>query len=191
MKWSAKHDTLFGREILSCELWKYRPGTRERGNYVDEICEILNNIKEPQFCVSQKSVRDHFQFTNWTHSSIVEPSAVIQYSSCLLYGVGILEKLVKGEQIVNVSCKQVVPPTVNHFHHVVCWKAQESALQNGKPNLHICRDMQVPKLPLNHCKLLSRQVAASAQQVHKCPPCKKETQPCIRGLFSRQNHDLS
>ena len=26
---------------------------------MDEICEILNNIKEPQFCVSQKSLRDH------------------------------------------------------------------------------------------------------------------------------------
>ena len=47
--------------------------------------------------------------------------------------------------------------------------------------------MQVSKLPLNHCKELSRQVAASAQQVHKCPPCKNETQPCIRLLFSRLN----
>ena len=26
---------------------------------LDEICEILNNIKERQFCVSQKSLRDH------------------------------------------------------------------------------------------------------------------------------------
>ena len=34
--------------------------------------------------------------------------------------------------------------------------------------------MQVPKLPLNDWKKLSRQVAASAQQVHKCPPCKNE-----------------
>ena len=28
-------------------------------NVLDEICEILNNIKEAQFCVSQKSLRDH------------------------------------------------------------------------------------------------------------------------------------
>ena len=59
-EWSARHDTVFGREILGCERWKYRPhGTREGGNFLDEICEILNNIKEPQFCVSQKSLRDH------------------------------------------------------------------------------------------------------------------------------------
>lgn len=42
--------------------------------------------------------------------------------------------------------------------------------------------MQVPNLPLNHCH-----VAASAQQVHKCPPPKNETRPCIRLQFSRQN----
>ena len=51
MKWSVKHDTIFGRELLSWELWKYRSGTRERGNGLDEICKILNNIKEPQFCI--------------------------------------------------------------------------------------------------------------------------------------------
>ena len=54
----TKHDTIFGRELLSWELWKYRSGTRERGNCFEEICKILNNIKEPQFCVSQKSLRD-------------------------------------------------------------------------------------------------------------------------------------
>ena len=61
MKWSAKHDTLFGREILSCELWKHRSGTRVRGNCLDEICEILSNIKELQFCVSEKSLREHLK----------------------------------------------------------------------------------------------------------------------------------
>lgn len=61
MKWSLKHDTIFGRELLSWELWKYRSGTRERGNCFDEICKILNNIKEPQFCVSQKSLRDRLK----------------------------------------------------------------------------------------------------------------------------------
>ena len=32
-----------------------------------------------------------------------------------------LEKLLKGEQIVIVSWKQMVPPIVNHFHHVLCY----------------------------------------------------------------------
>ena len=47
--------------------------------------------------------------------------------------------------------------------------------------------MQVPKQQLNHCKLLSRQVAVAVQQVYKCPPCRKETRPCIRRLNSRLN----
>ena len=58
MKWSVKHDTIFGRDFLSWELWKYRSGTRERENCLDEIYKTLNNIKEPQFCVSQKGLRD-------------------------------------------------------------------------------------------------------------------------------------
>ena len=61
MKWSVKHDTVFGRELLSCELWKYRAGTRERGNCLEEICKILSSIKEPQFSVSQKSLRNRLK----------------------------------------------------------------------------------------------------------------------------------
>ena len=30
---------------------------RERGNYLDEICEVLNKLKEPQFCVSHLSLK--------------------------------------------------------------------------------------------------------------------------------------
>lgn len=47
--------------------------------------------------------------------------------------------------------------------------------------------MQVPKQQLNHCKLLSRQVAVAVQQVYKCSPCRNETQPRIRRLVSRLN----
>ena len=56
MKWSVKHDTVFGRELHSWELWKYRAGTRERGNCLEEICKILNSIKGPQ-----KSLRDRLK----------------------------------------------------------------------------------------------------------------------------------
>ena len=52
---------MFGRELLSWELWKCRSGTRERGNCFEEIRKILNNIKEPQFCVSYKSLRDRLK----------------------------------------------------------------------------------------------------------------------------------
>ena len=61
MKWSLKHDTIFGRELLSWELWKYRSDTREQRNCFEEKSKILNNIKEPQFCVSQKSLRDRLK----------------------------------------------------------------------------------------------------------------------------------
>ena len=61
MKWSLKHDTIFGRELLSWELWKFRSGTSERGNCLEEICKILNNIKDTQFCVSPKGLRDRLK----------------------------------------------------------------------------------------------------------------------------------
>ena len=32
-----------------------------RGNCLEEICEILNNIKDPQFCVLPKDLRDHLK----------------------------------------------------------------------------------------------------------------------------------
>ncbi|PFX26289.1 hypothetical protein AWC38_SpisGene9077 [Stylophora pistillata] len=62
MKWSLKHNTIIGRELLSWELWKYRSGTRERGNCLEEICKILNNIKDTQFCASPKGLRDCLKF---------------------------------------------------------------------------------------------------------------------------------
>ena len=61
MKWTVKHDSLLGCEIHSWELWKFRAGTRERGNCLEEICKILNNIKEPKFFVSPKSLRDRLK----------------------------------------------------------------------------------------------------------------------------------
>ena len=61
MKWSLTHEILFGREVLSWELWKYRTGSRERGNCLEEIAKILKNIKDPHFCVSVKSLRDHLK----------------------------------------------------------------------------------------------------------------------------------
>ena len=61
MKWTLKHDTLFGREVLSWELWKCCSGTRERGNCSEEIFKILNNIKDTQFCVSLENPRKGLQ----------------------------------------------------------------------------------------------------------------------------------
>lgn len=61
MKWTPQHDVLLGREMLSFELWKHKSGTREKGNCLDLIVEILNKLKEPKFNVSQKAIRDRIK----------------------------------------------------------------------------------------------------------------------------------
>ena len=43
------------------ELWKYKLGSRERGNCLDRIAESLNQLQEPFFNVSQKSIRDRLR----------------------------------------------------------------------------------------------------------------------------------
>ena len=42
MKWTKEHDVLLGKEVLLFELWKYKLGSRERGNCLDRIAESLN-----------------------------------------------------------------------------------------------------------------------------------------------------
>lgn len=83
----------------------------------------------------------------------------------------------RGEQVVLVSRKQMVLPTVNHFHHVVCY--------DGKLRNRPCKIK-------NQISISVRiGIAASARQVHKCLPSKNETRPCIRLLFSRLNEFFS
>ena len=55
MKWTKEHDVLLGKEVMLFELWKYKLGSRERGNGLDQIAESLNQLQEPFFNVSQKS----------------------------------------------------------------------------------------------------------------------------------------
>ena len=43
------------------ELWKYKLGSRERGNCLNWIAESLNQLQEPLFSVSQKSIRDRLK----------------------------------------------------------------------------------------------------------------------------------
>ncbi|XP_067047924.1 caldesmon-like [Acropora muricata] len=61
MKWSGEHDVMLGREIMLFELWKYKAGSRERGQCLDRIAESLNHLERPSFSVSQKSVRDRLK----------------------------------------------------------------------------------------------------------------------------------
>ena len=60
MRWTEHHDTLMLREILVKEPYKHKHGSVERGQIWEEIAEILNGIPEPNFAVTKRSVRDHF-----------------------------------------------------------------------------------------------------------------------------------
>ena len=61
MEWTEKHDVILCREILVSEPYKFKPRTLEGGKVWDEIAERLNNIKDPKFKVSKRSIREHFQ----------------------------------------------------------------------------------------------------------------------------------
>ena len=61
MKWISKHDIMLDRETLLFELWKYKSGSREKGQCLDKIAENLNQIKELYFNVNKKSVRDRLK----------------------------------------------------------------------------------------------------------------------------------
>ena len=63
MKWSGEHDVMLGREIMLFELWKYKAGSRERGQCLNRIAESLNHLERPSFSVSQKSVRDRLKIS--------------------------------------------------------------------------------------------------------------------------------
>ena len=52
---------LVANSLVGTELWKHRSGTREWRNCLGEICKILNNIKDTQFCVSPKGLRDRLK----------------------------------------------------------------------------------------------------------------------------------
>ena len=43
------------------KLWKYRLGSRERGNCLDRIAQSLNQLHEPFFNASQKTIKDRLR----------------------------------------------------------------------------------------------------------------------------------
>ena len=60
MLWTKNHDILLCREILVEEPYKFKHGSRERGHCWDTIANNLNSMKEENFIVDQRSVRDRF-----------------------------------------------------------------------------------------------------------------------------------
>ena len=60
MTWSVDHDVLLCREILVEEPFRFKAGTREKGQVWDKIANSLNNCKELRFLVNQRGVRERF-----------------------------------------------------------------------------------------------------------------------------------
>ena len=60
MTWTPAHDVLLCREILVEEPFKFKHGSRERGQHWDKIATSLNQMGKPRFLVDQRSVRDRF-----------------------------------------------------------------------------------------------------------------------------------
>ncbi|CAH3040321.1 unnamed protein product [Pocillopora meandrina] len=44
MKWTKEHNVLLGKKVMLFELQKYKLGSRERGNCLDQIAKSLNQL---------------------------------------------------------------------------------------------------------------------------------------------------
>ena len=60
MVWSTNHDVLLCREILITEPYRYKAGTRERGQAWDKVAQALNSIEGVRFVVDQRAVRERY-----------------------------------------------------------------------------------------------------------------------------------
>ena len=61
MDWTETHDTLFCREVLLQEPYKFKKGSIERGKKWTEIAEALNTNEEVKFKVTQRGVRERLE----------------------------------------------------------------------------------------------------------------------------------
>ena len=57
MTWSVDHDVLLCREILVEEPFRFKAGTKERGQVWDKVANSLNSCKELRFLVKQRGVK--------------------------------------------------------------------------------------------------------------------------------------
>ena len=60
MVWSTNHDVLLGREILVVQPYRFKDGTRERGQAWDKVASALNLVEGLRFVVDQRGVRERY-----------------------------------------------------------------------------------------------------------------------------------
>ena len=62
MDWSEDHDVIFCREIVASDLFKLKPGSRERGSCLEKNCKLFNFFwKNHGLIVDQRSLRDRIK----------------------------------------------------------------------------------------------------------------------------------
>lgn len=60
MVWTEHHNEMLIREMYLLAPWEHKKGSPQRGNVWEQISCSLNDLDEPKFNVTQKSVRDHY-----------------------------------------------------------------------------------------------------------------------------------
>ena len=61
MDWSEDHDAVLCREVISCDLFQYKQGSREKGLCLEKIATSLNALEIPWFKVDPRSIRDRLK----------------------------------------------------------------------------------------------------------------------------------
>ena len=61
MEWKEEHYLLHCREILVCQLYKFKQRTVKRGKIWEEISNHLNTCETTKFGVNKHSVREQFK----------------------------------------------------------------------------------------------------------------------------------
>ena len=59
MVWTNRHNEVLLQEMYLFEPWKYKRGSKQRGQVWERISESSHEHEFPRFILNQKSARDH------------------------------------------------------------------------------------------------------------------------------------
>lgn len=67
-QWTDEHDVIMCREVILVEPYQFKIRTPERGNAWDRIANNLNAVKQLEFRVNARSVRDRYNLLTSRHA---------------------------------------------------------------------------------------------------------------------------
>ena len=67
MNWTAQHEEMLSREILTWEPFNHKSGSPGRGEAWKMIAETLNSLDNPKFTVTHRSVREKYAYLEKEH----------------------------------------------------------------------------------------------------------------------------